>query len=154
MKHQVFMQSLIKYIPALVIKYIMQSPASANRTLPEVQKLNTVVLFADISGFTSISEAYSKMGPRGCEDLVFCINRYMESLVKLIGKYGGDIIKFVGDALIVLWPVDNENLESLAIKAGQCALEIQNELNNKMMADNSSKLSVKVCIYIDWNRSW
>ena len=28
----------------------------------------------------------------------------MEGMVKNLGKYGGDIIKFVGDAMIVMWP--------------------------------------------------
>ena len=49
--------------------------------------METVVLFADISGFTMISEACAAMG-----------------MVKALGKYGGDIIKFVGDAMIVMWP--------------------------------------------------
>ena len=44
------------------------------------------------------------MGVRGNEELAFCINRYMEGMVKALGKYGGDIIKFVGDAMIVMWP--------------------------------------------------
>jgi len=66
--------------------------------------METVVLFADISGFTNISEACAKMGVRGNEELAFCINRYMEGMVKSLGKYGGDIIKFVGDAMIVMWP--------------------------------------------------
>ena len=44
------------------------------------------------------------MGVRGNEELAFCINRYMEGMVKSLGKYGGDIIKFVGDAMIVMWP--------------------------------------------------
>lgn len=61
-------------------------------------------MFADISGFTKISEACARMGSRGCEELAFCMNRYMEGLVKGISKYGGDIIKFVGDAMIVVWP--------------------------------------------------
>jgi class 3 adenylate cyclase len=41
---------------------------------------------------------------RGSEELAFVINRYMEGMVKNLGKYGGDIIKFVGDAMIVVWP--------------------------------------------------
>jgi adenylate cyclase 10 len=73
-------------------------------TLPELQPMETVVLFADISGFTMISEACASMGVRGNEELAFCINRYMEGMVKSLGKYGGDIIKFVGDAMIVMWP--------------------------------------------------
>jgi class 3 adenylate cyclase len=66
--------------------------------------METVVLFADISGFTMISEACAALGVRGNEELAFCINRYMEGMVKSLGKYGGDIIKFVGDAMIVMWP--------------------------------------------------
>jgi class 3 adenylate cyclase len=49
------------------------------------------------------------------------MNRYMESIVKGLGKYGGDIIKFVGDAMIVVWPRDqndqNDDLPSVARKA-------------------------------------
>jgi class 3 adenylate cyclase len=57
-----------------------------------------------------ISEACASMGVRGNEELAFCINRYMEGMVKSLGKYGGDIIKFVGDAMIVMWPRIPENL--------------------------------------------
>lgn len=74
------------------------------KNLPFIQELETVVLFADISGFTKVSEACAKMGMRGNEELAFCINRYMEGMVKNLSKFGGDIIKFVGDAMIVMWP--------------------------------------------------
>ena len=66
--------------------------------------METVVLFADISGFTNVSEACASMGMRGPEELSFCINRYMEGCIKNLSKYGGDVIKFVGDAMIVMWP--------------------------------------------------
>ena len=66
--------------------------------------METVCLFADISGFTKIGEACSTMGIRGPEELSFCINRYMEGCIKQLSKYGGDVIKFAGDAMIVMWP--------------------------------------------------
>ena len=66
--------------------------------------METCVIFADISGFTNLSEACAKKGDRGNEELAFCINRYMEGMVTNLDKYGGDIIKFVGDAMIVMWP--------------------------------------------------
>jgi adenylate cyclase 10 len=95
--------------------------------------METVVLFADISGFTMISEACASMGVRGNEELAFCINRYMEGMVKSLGKYGGDIIKFVGDAMIVMWPVsegndgvsENDRRVTTVRKAIQCAWDIQ-----------------------------
>ena len=101
------MNALNKYIPSLVLSNWMQNQSLGEKlvSLPELQRMETVVLFADISGFTMISEACASMGVRGNEELAFCINRYMEGMVKSLGKYGGDIIKFVGDAMIVMWPV-------------------------------------------------
>lgn len=73
--------------------------------------METVVMFADISGFTKVSEACASRGIRGNEELSFCINRYMEGMVRNLSKYGGDIIKFVGDAMIIMWPTvpDSDN---------------------------------------------
>ena len=73
--------------------------------------METVVLFADISGFTALSEACLVMGHRGNEVLAFAINTYMESMVKCFSRFGGDIIKFVGDAMIVMWPRSNNDHE-------------------------------------------
>ena len=66
--------------------------------------MDTVIMFADISGFTKVSYECAKQGARGAEQLAFCVNRYTEGLIKIIVKYGGDIIKFVGDAMIIVWP--------------------------------------------------
>jgi class 3 adenylate cyclase len=129
----------------------MQKPDINKLVLPELQTTETVVLFADISGFTNISEACASMGVRGNEELAFCINRYMEGMVKSLGKYGGDIIKFVGDAMIVMWPrvADQNQLEdkiTVVRKAIQCAWDIQNELNNKKIMTTVTNLSVKIGI--------
>jgi adenylate cyclase 10 len=53
-------------------------------------------MFADISGFTNLTEKLSKMGPEGAEKIAFAINRYMELLVSAVGRSGGDIFKFAG----------------------------------------------------------
>lgn len=99
--------------------------------------METVVIFADISGFTNLSESCIKKGRGGNEDLAFCINRYMEDMVCCLGQYGGDIIKFVGDAMIVMWPpIDREKEDwwkdrlDCIRKALQCCQEIQKRLNN------------------------
>lgn len=99
---------------------------ATKKRLPEIQKMETAVLFADISGFTALGEACAKQGVRGNEELAFCINRYMEGMVKILGKYGGDIIKFVGDALIVMWPEDKgpQGANTTVRKAIQCSLDI------------------------------
>lgn len=106
-----FVMILNKYIPSLVLQQlIVRDRKSEASVLPELQPMETVVLFADISGFTNLSEACAKKGDRGNEELAFCINRYMEGMVTNLNQYGGDIIKFVGDAMIVMWPPINREL--------------------------------------------
>ena len=67
----------------------------------------------------------AKMGPRGCEELAFVMNRYMESIVKYLGKYGGDIIKFVGDAMIVVWPRDEGNPDNDLTSVSRKAIKVR-----------------------------
>ena len=75
--------------------------------------METVVMFADISGFTNLSEACARKGVQGNEELALSINRYMDGMVNYLNQYGGDIIKFVGDAMIVMWPpIETESAQS------------------------------------------
>ena len=94
----------------------------------------------------------SQRGTVGSEELGFYLNRYLERLVKVIAKSGGDVLKFAGDAMLVLWPPDFEGdeptLEEKRLQAhrvAQCSLEIQKELHNAELAENIS-LSVKLGI--------
>jgi hypothetical protein len=77
-------QSLLGYLPAIVIKKILDGELDWSKKLPVFFPLNTVSLFADISGFTKLSEAFSKKGRIGPEFLAFSLNRYMEQLSKHI----------------------------------------------------------------------
>lgn len=81
-KVKVGQQSLLGYLPAIVIKNILDGNIDYSTKLPTFQKMTTVSLFADISGFTKLSEVFSKKGRMGSEFLAFCLNRYMEQLSK------------------------------------------------------------------------
>ena len=65
------------------------------------------------------------------------LNRYMEGMVTSLNQYGGDIIKFVGDAMIVMWPPVNkdkancgEKREATIRRAIECSQNIQKQMNN------------------------
>ena len=75
--------------------------------------ISTVVMFANISGFENLTDAVSKMGNEGAEIIAKSVNHYMELLVKSISRSGGDIFKFAGDAMIVLWPPPDDQVERL-----------------------------------------
>lgn len=101
-------------------------------------------MFADVSGFTALSEAMGKYGPEGAEYLAKHLNSYFSQMVKLIASEGGDIFKFAGDAMIILWP-DVDALELRARRAAQCALAVQESLHKAALAEGVT-LSVKIGI--------
>ena len=137
-------RSLLGYLPAQVIKCVLDGKIKENQKYPFDIPLKTVSLFADISGFTKLSEKFSKKGRIGPEFLAFSLNRYMELLINIIGKNGGDIFKFAGDALLVIWPATgNSDLEEYSVRALNCAKQIQKKLNNLDMGIGN-RLCVKV----------
>ncbi|OGF65597.1 MAG: hypothetical protein A2Y62_12815 [Candidatus Fischerbacteria bacterium RBG_13_37_8] len=65
-----------------------------------LEKREGVIVFSDISGFTSLTEKLMLTGREGSEELTFLINKYFDRMIKVISLHGGDIIKFGGDALL------------------------------------------------------
>ncbi len=66
--------------------------------------LNGALLFADISGFTAMSERLSTLGREGAEQITEIVNRYFSTMLSIIFAHGGDLFKFGGDALLVFFP--------------------------------------------------
>ena len=56
------------------------------------------VLFSDASGFTALTEQLAQ-APHGAERLCAIINEFFGILIGIVTSYGGDIIKFAGDAV-------------------------------------------------------
>jgi len=66
------------------------------------------------SGFTTLSEA------RDAEEVRELLSRYFDTARTVIGRYGGVIEKFIGDAVMAVWgaPVANEDDAERAVRAG------------------------------------
>jgi class 3 adenylate cyclase len=65
------------------------------------------------------------------------IKNYLAQMIKRISKNGGDICKFAGDAIIVLWPIE-ETMDVRCVRAAQCALEIHECLDQLVLGDGIS----------------
>ena len=65
-------------------------------------RTNGSALFADISGFTALTEALrNALGPRrGAEELTQQIEAVYSALITQIELYGGSVIKFAGDSVL------------------------------------------------------
>src|SRR5205814_1619658 len=91
------------------------------------QRFQAVALFADISGFTLLSERLGKYGKPGTEELNRLLNLYFSAMLDLIETYGGIVATFGGDALTVFFPCkpDKSNYRAVARRALRCALRMQ-----------------------------
>ena len=100
---------LASYSPRIVIERFQHDASLPN--CPTETLFYGAVVFVDISGFTALSEALSKQYDVkiGAEKLNEYINDYFRLLIDAIIDAGGDIIKFAGDALQVIWRVPDSS---------------------------------------------
>lgn len=113
----------LSYLPYHVAQDILQHPVQS--PLERERRFDAVALFADVSGFTALSEALANAGKAGTEELTTILNSYFIPMIDLIQSYGGIIGKFGGDALTVLFPYTAETIRSVVRRGVQCALEMQ-----------------------------
>jgi class 3 adenylate cyclase len=82
------------------------------------------VLFVDLSNYSAITAA---IAARGAHALSNVVNDYLSRLLEIVSKYGGDVIKFAGDAVVVVWySVAESDLAINTFTAAKCVLEMQN----------------------------
>jgi class 3 adenylate cyclase/predicted ATPase len=70
------------------------------------RRVEGALVSADISGFTALSERLAAFGREGAEELTLLLNQCFGAMIEVIDAYGGDVLKFGGDALLVLFTGD------------------------------------------------
>ena len=81
---------------------------------PSAERRLVSVLFADLVGFTTLSES------RDAEEVRELLTRYFDTCRTLIARYGGTVEKFIGDAVMAVWgtPTAMEDDAERAVRAG------------------------------------
>lgn len=80
------------------------------------------VIFADISGFTSLAEIFNP------EETKEIINECFDVITEPVYKIGGKIDKFIGDCVMVVFGLDDEY--DVPAKTIECAIEMRYKMNN------------------------
>ncbi len=96
---------------------------ATNKALPSEQTGST--LFADISGFTPLTEAFAlELGPkRGGEELTIHLNRVYDQMITVLHAYRGSVVGFSGDSITCWFDQDLDGRNAL-----RCALEMQSQI--------------------------
>jgi class 3 adenylate cyclase/tetratricopeptide (TPR) repeat protein len=134
------MATLSSYVPQAVLRRIAALPTLPDE--PLIDESPTALLFVDISGFTTLTEAAVRHGPAGTERLSRALNSYLGQIIDLIAEHGGDISKIVGDALLAVWPVVDDDLAAATRRAALCGLAIIAKLG-QLELETDLRLSLK-----------
>ncbi len=98
-----------RFVPRDLLKFLGKESIIDVDLGDQVQREMTV-LFADIRGFTTLSES---MTP---DDNFKFINSYLSRMEPIIGAHHGFIDKYIGDAIMALFPADAENALLAAVE--------------------------------------
>jgi len=105
-------------------------------------KRPVTVLFSDIRGFTSMSEAMSP------EDIAGLLSDYFTEMVDVIFHHGGTLDKFIGDAIMALWgaPIPHQDDTDKAVQAAIGMQRALAALNAKWAAEGRPQIGVGIGI--------
>ena len=103
-----------------------------------------VILFADIRGFTSLSERKLPY------DIVFVLNRYFASMGSAIERAGGHLDKFIGDGVMALFGIqsDPEQAAREAMQAAQNMGEALERLNKSLEGEIPEPLRIGIGLHL------
>src|SRR6202453_720805 len=125
-----------KYIPSDLVRTLV-SEGIEPRPGGAIRKLT--VLFADIAGFTGLSE---RMGDR----IIPLLSKYLDTMSREVSDHGGTIDKFIGDAVMAFWGAPAANTDH-ALHACRSALACQRALWASGLTDDGGRpLRVRIGI--------
>ena len=106
------------------------------------KKANVTVLFADIRGFTSMSEKMT------AEEVSLILNEYFSEIEPIITKYNGVINKFIGDAVMAIFgePIQDINHPQNAVKCACEMLKKVDQLQDKWLFEGKPKIEIGIGI--------
>lgn len=117
-----------RFMPEYVVQQLLEHPNSfrlggSNQTV--------TVLFADIRGFTALSEHENP------EKVVGLLNHYFSAMTEIIFAHGGTLDKYIGDGLMALFgaptttPVDPINAVKAAVSMQKRIVKLNEELRDE-----------------------
>ena len=123
--HRETLQLVSTYVPDIVLRRALTLPVWP---FPERhERFRAALLFADISGFTPMSESLAQLGKEGAEELNRVLGGYFSTMIDLVWDHGGQVVKFGGDAIACLFPGDVSQRADL-LRACACALAMQGQM--------------------------
>ncbi len=132
-----------RYVSEGTMRAAERAAASGSEEIVRSEERFMSVFFSDISGFTMMS---GKMQPSA---VVEVLNRFFDLACPIIASHGGDIDKFIGDAIMALFEDSREFDEPGALRAVRSAFEVQEKMKT-FDTGTGDELTIRVGINTGW----
>ena len=112
----------------------------------DTEMIRCVIWFSDLRGFTSMS------GDRSPKEIIAILNEFFECQVPAIEHEGGQVLKFIGDGLLAMFPVDETHDAKAAgeasVRATTAAYKALDGLNDLRRKRGDADLSFGVALHL------
>src|SRR5438270_1998 len=131
-----------RYHSPAVIDEIVKGVITVSADETEIRAAEVSILFADISGFTTVSET------KAPEEVAEFLSRFFSAAVDSIFAYGGTLDKFIGDAVMAFFgaPIAQDDHADRAILAGMMLQRLVEEWNRDREAEGLPAVRIRVGI--------
>jgi class 3 adenylate cyclase/tetratricopeptide (TPR) repeat protein len=92
--------SILPYVPHHIAQELMSDPTAAR---VDGKAVEGTLLFADVAGFTPMSESLAQIGKEGAEELTLVMTACFTRIVNVVADYEGIPLKFGGDSVLTLF---------------------------------------------------
>jgi adenylate cyclase len=110
-----------------------------------VENIEAVILYADLRGFTALSEALDR------DTVLALLNDWFEILTKAVSAEGGEVLKFIGDGLLAIFPVEAATMRErakAALVATRAALAAIDNRNREREAAGAPVMRFALALHL------
>jgi class 3 adenylate cyclase/tetratricopeptide (TPR) repeat protein len=120
------LRNISTYIPQNVVLSYTEKTGQGVR---QGRCLEGTLVFADVSGFTALTEELGKHGNAGVEEISRVLNELFSAMIRVIFKYKGILVKYGGDAMMIFFSSEENFCGKQHGENGlRCAMEMQEEM--------------------------
>ncbi|HEY7535042.1 MAG TPA: adenylate/guanylate cyclase domain-containing protein, partial [Thermodesulfobacteriota bacterium] len=133
-------RTFLQYMDKRIADYLLENPTLIK---PGGHNRRLTVFFADIAGFTTITERTP------AEKIARMLHKVLNSLTEVIIRNNGVIDKYIGDCVMAFWgaPIETDKDEINACYAATQCLDSLSELNNLLQEEGFPEINIRIGIH-------
>ena len=105
------------------------------------ETVSAAIWFCDLRGFTALAERLDR------DPLLALLNEYFDRMAQPVREHGGEILKFIGDAMLAMFPLDSNDACRRALQAARDARASMAELNRQRLRQGEEALGFGIALH-------